>query len=642
VYSQISTEELPVSFVHNLKTSIEQQNLDVQFTKIGDNVRTKIIEGDTITFSDPTIGELFDVSISKNNRGTWTAMDNGDSIWQLQINSNTGSYMMLVFDDFHLPQGSKLFVYSTDKKQVLGAFTDANNVPSNKFTTSPLKTNSLIIEYYKPYYVKEEAILNIKSVGIIDKIFTETLTKNFGNSKSCMINAMCPEYNNWCNERRSVALIIRVSANGNEIRICSGSLVNNERSDGKPFFLTAFHCIDCDNNGLLSQSEKDELQYWLFVFNYQSPNCSNPITEPTLTYSMTGATYLRGVSYTKGSDYALLQLKYKPPKNYNVYYNGWSNDKDDMTNTGVCIHHPVGDIKKIAEWDKVVSEKLDFWKVKYTQGSIERGSSGSPLFNNAGYVVGQQSHVNSYDYFCKGNLRGFYGRFDKSWHDYGLCYELNPNRTSMYIVSMGGFETCKQNWNFNNCNDLHTSANVSLLNYSSLGTRQYDGVYNAKNNITAENTTIQSGTTVVFEAGNSVILKPGFHAKAGSTFSAKIGDCQLGCNNGKRLVDNEMVIFNGESIENDIPHKTLKNASFNTDTDILIYPNPASETVIIEYHQFTGVEEVKIFDITGKSLFADKLSGTISNIDISSFSSGMYLIKVITQEQVHVQKLIKK
>jgi hypothetical protein len=76
--------------------------------------------------------------------------------------------------------------------------------------------------------------------------------------------------------------------------------------------------------------------------------------------------------------------------------------------------------------------------------------------------------------------------------------------------------------------------------------------------------------------------------------------------------------------------------------NIIINPNPASETVIIEYHQFRGVEEVRIFDITGKSLFEDKLSGVISNIDISSFSSGIYFIKVITQEQVHVQKLIKK
>ena len=203
MYGQISTRETPVSFLHNVKTAIESYNLDVKLTKIGNNIRTKIIEDDTITFSDPTIGELFDVSININNRGKWTviAEQNGredrDSICQMQINTNTGSYMMLIFDDFYLPRGSKLFVYSADKSQILGAFTEANNVPSNKFTTTPLRTNSIIIEYYKPCCVKEQAKLNIKQVGLMDNLFEKVITKDFGESGSCMINAMCPEYDNW-------------------------------------------------------------------------------------------------------------------------------------------------------------------------------------------------------------------------------------------------------------------------------------------------------------------------------------------------------------------------------------------------------------------------------------------------------------
>ena len=75
---------------------------------------------------------------------------------------------------------------------------------------------------------------------------------------------------------------------------------------------------------------------------------------------------------------------------------------------------------------------------------------------------------------------------------------------------------------------------------------------------------------------------------------------------------------------------------------MLIYPNPASGTITIEYFQFTGSEETMISDITGKSLLHNKLSGIISIIDISSLSSGIYFIKVITHERVYVQKLIKK
>ena len=53
VYGQISTGELPVSFSYNMRTEAERYNLNVQFTKLGDNTRTKIVDNDTILISDP-------------------------------------------------------------------------------------------------------------------------------------------------------------------------------------------------------------------------------------------------------------------------------------------------------------------------------------------------------------------------------------------------------------------------------------------------------------------------------------------------------------------------------------------------------------------------------------------------------------
>jgi hypothetical protein len=616
----------------------------VQFSKIQDNRRVEIIEDDTVEVSDPTIGELFDVSINRNNNGTWTAIDNGDSLWQMQINSNTGTYMMLIFDDFYLPQGTKLFVYSANRTQVLGAFTEDNNVPSRKFTTSPLKTNSLIIEYYKPYYVIEQPKLNLKSVGLIDKSLTDILEieTGFGTSASCMINAMCPQYDNWCDQRRSVALIIIVSPEKKTLGYCTGSLLTNEKRDGKPFFLTAFHCVDCIVNDLfISQSEKDAIQNWLFIFNYQSPNCDNPATEPTLTYSISGATYLRGENKKKGTDYALLLLNNKPPKDYNAYYNGWSNDKDDMTNTGACIHHPLGDIKKISEWEKVVSEKLDFWKVKYTAGSAQGGSSGSPLFNSSGYVVGQYGQWSGTP--CQSSFRSFFGRFDKSWHNYGLSWELNPNGTHSgnqhYIISMVGDETCKQNWYFNNCNDLHTSDNVSFINSSTMGTRQYNGVYNAKNNITAENTTIQAGTTVVFEAENSIVLLPGFTAEAGSTFTAKIGDCQLGCDNGRGNEEEDMVVFNSSNKHKSNTYNTIIEDNENIEK-LAIYPNPNTGTFTL-HTNFDPQEiiSVQIFSIVGQSIYRQEgLPNSV--IQLPQTTSGMFFVKIKTQSERFIRKMV--
>ena len=648
--SQTLKEESPVSFLYNIQTDVETYNLDVEFSKLQNEPRIEIIDNDTVEVYDPIIGELFNVSININRMGTWTAIDNGDSIWQMQINVHTGDYMMLIFDDFYLPQGSKLYVYSADKNYVLGAYTDENNYSSGKFTTAPLKTNSLIIEYYKPFHVKEQAALNVKSVGLIDKSFTEELTRNLGNSGACMINAMCPEYDNWCDQRRSVALIIRVFSEDKQLRWCTGSMVTNEKQDGKPFFLTAFHCLDFNGSGSIGQSEQDEVANWVFVFHYQSPNCENPTTDPPLVYSISGATFIRGKGHSSagGTDYALLQLSQKPPKNYNVYYSGWSNDKDDMSETGVCIHHPAGDIKKISTWEKVTSEKLNFWKVKWTKGSTQGGSSGSPLFNSSGYLMGQNMSSNQQT-VCSNVKRDFFGRFDRSWHDYGLCYELNPNGTHSgnyeeFLVSMPGNETCKQNWNFNNCNDLHTSDNVSFLLPNSMGSRQYDGVYNAKNKITAENTIIQSGSDkkVVFEAGNSIVLKSGFHATLGSKFIAKIGDCEMGCNHGQ-IADEEysvMVVNNSEdaiakvNMNNSIPENNENTCEF------LIYPNPNHGTFSIKLsNENRELQKIIIADARGYVVYNNNDHKIVTNkIQLANPVSGIYIISLYFKNKLLTSK----
>ena len=59
--------------------------------------------------------------------------------------------------------------------------------------------------------------------------------------------------------------------------------------------------------------------------------------------------------------------------------------------------------------------------------------------------------------------------------------------------------------------------NLNLNNTISSGTTTYQ----ATNSIESTSV-IQSGATVKYEAGNSIVLKPGFHAEAGSNFQASI------------------------------------------------------------------------------------------------------------------------
>ena len=53
---------------------------------------------------------------------------------------------------------------------------------------------------------------------------------------------------------------------------CSGSLINNTRNDGTPYYLTAFHC---------QHGYTPYYHLWRFDFNYEAVGCDNPPSIPS-------------------------------------------------------------------------------------------------------------------------------------------------------------------------------------------------------------------------------------------------------------------------------------------------------------------------------------------------------------------------
>jgi len=67
-----------------------------------------------------------------------------------------------------------------------------------------------------------------------------------------------------------------------------------------------------------------------------------------------------------------------------------------------------------------------------------------------------------------------------------------------------------------------------------------------------------------------------------------------------------------------------------------IYPNPAGSKIVIEAN-YTA--DVKLFDITGKQLLQQTVTGT-TTIDVSQLENGVYFIQLKSGEGVSTQKLI--
>ncbi|PLW99936.1 MAG: hypothetical protein C0594_16355 [Marinilabiliales bacterium] len=75
--------------------------------------------------------------------------------------------------------------------------------------------------------------------------------------------------------------------------------------------------------------------------------------------------------------------------------------------------------------------------------------------------------------------------------------------------------------------------------------------------------------------------------------------------------------------------------------DILVYPNPVNEVLVIETENFSGTAE--LLDITGRILNCIKLEkNSKSIVDMSELQSGLYFLRYRSEQMEFIQKIIKK
>ena len=343
--------------------------------------------------------------------GRSRVLDDGTQIWEVGYRSPGALSMSVTLGEVSLPEGGSLTVCGrggTEASQV--AVTEGN---MGLGLGSPIVSGEVVVvQYIGPSVPAPSFVVTSVCRGFREVDWQETLVRGgkkakageYGSSKECEVVAACNT--SLTKQRRSICRLII-----NNNMIGTGTLINNTSGDGAPYVLTSAHVIP----SLPITACKAR-------FCFEETTCGGTWYN-LYSQEISGATL---VSYDERSDMALLRLSEVPSVASHPYWAGW-NISDKPIGLFTCYHHPYGDAKKVSTAPGVstASYTLDntnngnsfrtmfHWLVpQWTSGATEGGSSGSPLMDKDGLVVGGLTGGQS---SCTSQKNDYFWQLCRAW-----------------------------------------------------------------------------------------------------------------------------------------------------------------------------------------------------------------------------------
>lgn len=380
-------------------------------------LRLEDAENEAMGFPNPErVAVGIPVEIDPATHGIWTTLDDGSKIWRVTLHCAGAIGLGMNVNPLYIPEGGELYFYNADGSSVYGALTFESNTPTGAFSSDYVQGDVLNVEYFEP--AGAAGGFTFKGLELIYGYRLIYFKDDRGGSWPCMINVACEEGDNWQDQIKGIVkLDIKI---GYYYYLCSGSLINNTSHNRVPYVLTAAHCGE--------GASANDLLYWKFYFNYQSATCNG--TYGPSNQVLSGCTFkAKDPSFADaGSDFYLVQINASIPATYNAYFNGWNRTNVPAADTGVGIHHPAGDIKKISTHYNMTSSTWwnglpSHWRILWAQtvngrSIMQGGSSGSPVFDEDGLILGDLTGGYASN-SCSNPSPAWYGKIWYSWDQNG-------------------------------------------------------------------------------------------------------------------------------------------------------------------------------------------------------------------------------
>ncbi|QMV72239.1 trypsin-like peptidase domain-containing protein [Comamonas piscis] len=376
----------------------------------------------------------------------WTALPSGEKAAAINIQS-IGAYGLRagVLVE-RLPDGARLRIYSQEKPQAImersaaevnallaeNRRADGTGASANTWWTPDVGAGDATLEVVLPAGMDAEALrISVPMVShlyrslslpteaeLADAIRMDAMqaaASKAGNAASCNLDASCTS--NYRTARDAVARMMFTRPDGSS-HLCTGTLLNNNKDDFTPYFLTADHCI----------STQEVASTLVTTWFYRARSCNATVPALNSMVRSDGAMLLHASTTT---DSALLELKQLPPAG--VTFAGWDARAPGQVGDAVYgLHHPQGDLLKysvgsVTGYSNCGSSGSNapgcntggasntaYYHVRFGQGTAEGGSSGSGLFRNDRLIATLRGGRG----ICLASTIYTYGRFDKVFNDH--------------------------------------------------------------------------------------------------------------------------------------------------------------------------------------------------------------------------------
>ncbi len=606
--------------------------------------------------------------IPRNQKGLIDIIDN-QIIWRYKIICPLAKSINILFSNIFIYDTAKIFIYTPDYLYIKYPLTSYINESGKYHTTGRIPNDTVVVELNANLSDIDSTTFNI--YGVVHGY--QDISSNPSNPDGCDLNANCPQGDYFCREKYSVGIYEQRYTISPEDTVywglSTGFLINNTKEDYTPYFMTAWHVIDINSNGILDNKELESLSISVIEFGYMKEFCSGGDNLPSYDYS--------GVSFISGwcvTDFALLLLDEKPKsgeENFpDVYFSGWDRSNKNAGDYAAVLHHPGGKITftriwptpmKIAESYFFVKEEcnlnnfyfscpnntgeLNSYHVTFSDGAVSRGSSGAPLYDINNKAIG----------ICS-----------------GVCYP--PEDTDPCDIPYANFGTFSLSWLGGGTDDtsLHTwldpdGTNVETLDGIHLPNNQYGHIFDlgSFNRFAYDHLRVgsgihsgvtspfrvESGVSLTMKAGREIRIRPCSQFVSGSEVHAYIEDPD--CDDVIKLSDKDNIYTTGcgaypilapQDSHHPISTETI---NFQDDTELINYPNPASGHLNIEY----TISQPTSAKIILKDIFGSKLREFVNNsnhpmgnfkldFDISNLSQGAYFLTLITPEKTITKQIV--